>query len=214
MEKKIRTIDTHYKGPETDDAWVEFTPSAAVMVTCIDNQGKPNILPLVGWGVLSRFPLIIGIAVCHDQYTKNYFKRYSHDLLLTVPEFVLNIPHEGLRESISVCGSCSGDKMDKFSEAHLTPMPSTIVRPPVIAECPVNIECKVINVVRAGSHDIFLGEGVAVHSAIKHTEIDEEMMVMTLYGDEAETGQTPDGVSKRQLLWRTLPWWSSGNAEK
>jgi len=45
----------------------------------------------------------------------------------------------------------------------LTPLPATAVRPPLIAECPVNIECRVLDVQAIGDHDLFLGEAVAQH---------------------------------------------------
>ena len=198
MQKTIRCVDTNYHGPEAGDTWAEFVPAIAAMVTAVDQQGKPNILPLIGWAVLSRFPLIIAIAVCHSQYTKNYFPRYTNKLLKEVPEFVLNIPHAGLRDAISICGKFSGDKVDKFSEAGLTSAPSTVVRPPVIAECQTNLECKIVQSVRVGSHDVYFGEVVAIHSAIKETKIDEDVVIIDVQ-DEKYPGQ--------KLAWRSLPWW-------
>ena len=198
MEKTIRRVDTNYHGPEAGDEWAEFVPAIAAMVTAVDPQGKPNILPLIGWSVMSHFPFIIAIAVCHSQFTKNYFPRYTNKLLKEVPEFVLNIPHAGLRDAISICGKFSGDKVDKFAAAGLTARPSSVVRPPVIAECPINFECKIVQSVRVGSHDVYFGETVAIHSAIKETKIDEDVVLIDVR-DEAHAGQT--------LAWRSLPWW-------
>ena len=199
MEKTIRCVDTNYKGTETSDSWIDFVPAIAAMVTAVDKDGKPNILPLIAWSVMSRFPFIIAIAVCHSHYTKNYFPRYTNKLLKEVPEFVLNIPHAGLRDAISICGKWSGDKIDKFAEAKLTPAPSKIVRPPVIAECPVNYECKVVQSVRVGSHDVYFGETVAVHSAVQATSIEEDLMFIDLENCPEYAGQ--------RLAWRSLPWW-------
>ena len=56
MEKTIRRVDTNYHGPEAGDEWAEFVPAIAAMVTAVDPQGKPNILPLIGWSVMSHFP--------------------------------------------------------------------------------------------------------------------------------------------------------------
>jgi flavin reductase (DIM6/NTAB) family NADH-FMN oxidoreductase RutF len=195
MQKTIRRVDTNYQGPTQNDAWPAFVPSAAVLVTTIDAKGRANILPLTGWGILSRFPFIVGIAVCQGEYTKNYFHRYSHRLLKQVPEFVLNIPHTGLREAITVCGGVSGDKADKWALAHLTPEPSIAVRPPAIADCPVSFECVVRQVVPLGSHDLFLGETVAVHTAVVGETIDEDLMTESL-GTEG---------AAQKLIWRSLP---------
>lgn len=196
MRKHARRVDTHYQGPECSDGWPDFVPTSAILVTCIGLDGKPNIIPLTGWGVLCRFPFVFGIAICQGQYTKNYFPRFSHHLLEEVPEFVVNIPHSGLRDAITVCGSMTGGQGDKFQAAGLTPQPSLIVRPPVIAECPVNFECRVVNRVSLGSHDVFLGEAVAVHSAEMDQCVDEDLMTMTLDLDAGRTGK---------LSWRSLP---------
>jgi len=149
--------------------------------------------------VVSHFPLVLEIGVCHSQYTKSYFPRYTNKLLKEVPEFVLNIPHAGLRDAISICGKFSGDQVDKFKEAGLTAQPSKVVRPPVIAECPINFECKIIQSVRVGSHDIYFGEVVAFHSALKNTTIDEDVVMMEMLGDKNHPGE--------KLAWRSLPWW-------
>jgi flavin reductase (DIM6/NTAB) family NADH-FMN oxidoreductase RutF len=198
MGKSVYRIDTNYQGPTSDDAWPAFVPAAAVLVTCISREGRPNIIPLTGWGVLSRFPFIVGIAICQGHYTQNYFPRHSHRLLQEVPEFVLNIPHTGLREAVTICGGVSGDKVDKFRAANLTPEPSLVVRPPAILECPVNLECQVRKVVNLGSHDVFLGEAVAVHTGIVEQTIEEDLMKMTL---------AADGDGGGRILWRTLPLW-------
>jgi flavin reductase (DIM6/NTAB) family NADH-FMN oxidoreductase RutF len=200
MEKKINRIDTHFQGPDAVDAWIAFVPASAIMVTTIDKKGNPNIIPLTGWGILCRYPFIVGIAICQGQYTKNYFPRYSHKLLKEIPEFVLNIPHSGLKDAITITGSSSGDKVNKFKEAHLTPEPSIVIRPPAIAECPVNMECKVIRVVEGiGSHDIFLGEVVAVHAAVYNETIDEDVMTLNF---------TDEHGKQDHMLWRSLPVWN------
>lgn len=56
----------------------------------------------------------------------------------------------------------SGRDVDKFQEMHLTPQPSEKVKAPGIAESPVNIECRVTQVLELGTHDMFLAEVVAV----------------------------------------------------
>lgn len=62
-----------------------------------------------------------------------------------------------------VCGTCSGRDVDKFKETGLTPIPAQQVRPPLIKEGVVNMECKVIGELRTGDHTIFAGEIVAAY---------------------------------------------------
>jgi flavin reductase (DIM6/NTAB) family NADH-FMN oxidoreductase RutF len=200
LSKISKVVDTHFSGPECEDAWLGFMPSAAVMVTCIDPSGRPNIIPLTGWGVLCRFPFVIGIAICQGSYTKNYFPRYSHNLLEEVPEFVLNIPHTGLRDAITICGSSSGDQVDKFKAAGLTPLPSLVVRPPGIAECVTNYECRIVNKVSLGSHDVYMGETVAVHSAAVNQCTDEDLITFDLM---AQPGSAQPNAGR--MSFRSLP---------
>jgi len=81
-------------------------------------------------------------------------------------EFVVNIPSSSLAAIVDKCGVISGSKVDKFKEADLTPMPGKTVKVPIIAECPVNIECRVKQQMELGTHVLFLAEitGVQVSS--------------------------------------------------
>jgi len=66
-------------------------------------------------------------------------------------------------EIVDRCGIVSGRKLDKFAKFQLTPVPAEKVRPPLIAECPINIGCRVLEIQEVGDHDLFLGEAVVEH---------------------------------------------------
>ena len=89
--------------------------------------------------------------------------RYSAELLEAVPEFVVNIPDESLVKAVDVCGVISGRDQDKFEVAGLTAGPASKVRPPLVKECPINLECQVRSVHELGTHRLYLGQIVAVH---------------------------------------------------
>jgi flavin reductase (DIM6/NTAB) family NADH-FMN oxidoreductase RutF len=78
-------------------------------------------------------------------------------------EFVVNIPNVDQLEAADVAGVWSGREHDKFAELGLTALPATSVGAPLIAECPVNLECVVRHQLKLGSHDLFLAEIVAAH---------------------------------------------------
>jgi flavin reductase (DIM6/NTAB) family NADH-FMN oxidoreductase RutF len=65
---------------------------------------------------------------------------------------------------VDFCGTTSGQEVDKFVQAHLTPLPGLKVRAPLIRECPVNLECVVRQSLVLGSHVLFLAEVVALHA--------------------------------------------------
>jgi len=122
----------------------------------VDAAGKPNIITLGEVFNLSvREPVIVGIAIAPQ--------RYSHELISAQGEFVVNLPPASLFSKVLACGQCSGRDTDKFETIGLTPLPAAEVKPPLIAECIVNIECRVLKIESIGDHDLFQGEVLAVH---------------------------------------------------
>ena len=94
-------------------------------------------------------------------------RRPSFALLVRVAaaarEFVVNIPRAAQVEVVDYCGSVSGRDDDKCKELGLTRSPARNVSAPLIAECPVNLECVVRHQLALGAHDLFIAEIVAVH---------------------------------------------------
>lgn len=132
-------------------------PSPAALVTSVDAEGRPNIITLGEvFNISIAEPVIVGIAIAKP--------RYSHELISATREYVVNLPSSGLVRKVDRCGTCSGRDVDKFGEIGLTPLPATRVGPPLIGECPVNCECRVIGIQEIGDHDLFLGEVVAEHA--------------------------------------------------
>jgi len=131
-------------------------PSPTGLITSVDAEGRPNIITLGEVFNLSiREPVIVGIAIAPA--------RYSHELISAGGEFVVNLPPADLLDRVLQCGQASGRHVDKFAEFGLTPLPATHVVPPLIAECPVNIECRVLDVQTIGDHDLFQGEVLEHH---------------------------------------------------
>jgi len=127
------------------------------MISSISADGKPNIITLGEvFNVSLGKPPITGIAIRKATY--------SHGLISESREYVINHPTRKLIEKADYCGSVSGRNVDKFAEAGLTAVPASVVRPPLIGECIINLECKVLSIQEIGDHDLFLGEVVAAHA--------------------------------------------------
>ena len=90
-------------------------------------------------------------------------ERHSYSLIEGSAEFVVNIPTKDMLRAVDFCGLVSGRDVNKFSEAGLTPERAQKVKPPLIKECPVNMECLLSEKIVLGSHDLFLGKIVRVH---------------------------------------------------
>lgn len=130
-------------------------PVPAVMVSLQDLQGKKNIITVAWTGTICSSPAMTYISVRKE--------RYSHSMLKETGEFVINLSTEKLTRAVDYCGVRSGRDVDKFKEMGLTAIPATKVAAPMIAESPVNIECRVTQVLELGSHDMFLAEVLAVN---------------------------------------------------
>jgi len=131
-------------------------PAPVVLVTCIDEKGRSNIITLAWVGIICSEPPMIGISIRPS--------RYSNSLIKESKEFVVNIPTVDLLRKVDYCGTVSGKTVDKFKEAGFTPESAAKVRSSLIKECPVNIECKLKQQLTLGVHDLFLGEVVAIHT--------------------------------------------------
>ena len=129
-------------------------PIPAVMVSCQREGEKPNIITVAWAGNVCSSPAMLSISVRKE--------RYSYDILKETGEFVVNLTNRKLAYATDLCGVRSGKDYDKFKEMHLTPLESRFVSAPGIAESPVNIECKVRNVLELGSHDMFVAEVMGV----------------------------------------------------
>lgn len=134
-------------------------PVPVVMVSCQRMGEVPNIITVAWAGTVSSSPARLSISVRPS--------RYSYDIIKETGEFVVNLVNRQLVRAADYCGVRSGRDIDKFAQMQLTPLPSKTVAAPGIAESPVNIECKVVQVIPSGSHDIFIADvtGVTVDDA-------------------------------------------------
>lgn len=129
-------------------------PVPVVLVSC--GTGKPNIITLAWAGTVCSEPPMVGIGVRPG--------RHSHALIVETGEFVVNLPRADQVDMVDYCGQVSGREVDKWVVCGLTPVPGTQVSAPLIAECPVALECIVRQRLALGSHDLFIGEVVAVQA--------------------------------------------------
>ena len=129
-------------------------PLPVVMVSCNRKGEKPNIVTVAWTGTICSDPAMVSISVRPE--------RYSHDIIEETGEFVINLVTKDLTYATDYCGVRSGRDVDKFKEMNLTPLPSKMIDAVGIEESPLNIECKVVEVKKLGSHDMFIAEVVNV----------------------------------------------------
>ena len=132
-------------------------PLPAIMVSCGDIDGEKNIITISWTGTICSNPPMCYISIRPE--------RHSYKIITNSKEFVINLTTKELAYATDFCGVKSGKDIDKFKTLNLTPQKATIVKCPMVAESPLNIECKVIEIKKLGSHDMFIAEVVAVNAA-------------------------------------------------
>ena len=129
-------------------------PLPSVMVSCGEYGGISNLITIAWTGTVCTNPPMVYISVRPE--------RFSYSLIRESGEFVINLVSEKMARAMDFCGVRSGREHDKWKECGLTPVKGDTVRCPLIAESPVNIECRVVSVQELGSHHMFLAEVTGV----------------------------------------------------
>ena len=140
-------------------------PAPIVLISCsdVDNQ-RADIITIAWCGVACSKPQLLSVSIRPS--------RHSYKLIKQTGDFVVNIPAKRLLKKVDMCGIRSGKDTDKFKLCSFTMRPSSKISSPMIEECPVNIECRLKETLKLGSHDMFIGEVLAVH--IDDAIIDKE----------------------------------------
>ena len=130
-------------------------PVPAVMVSCQRPGEKANIITVAWAGTVCTSPAMVSISIKPE--------RYSYGIIRETGEFVVNLTTERLARAADFCGVRSGRDLDKFQAMGLTAEPSKYVAAPLIKESPVNLECRVTQVLELGSHHMFLAQVLGVN---------------------------------------------------
>ncbi len=147
---------------------IERKPSTALLPTPVvllsvagHGKDKDNIITLAWVGTVCSAPPMLSVAIRPT--------RHSHRLVNAAREFVVNVPRADQLEQVDLAGVWSGATHDKFGELGFTAQPAKHIAAPLIAECPINIECVARHQLDLGAHDLYLAEIVAV-------QYDEEVL--------------------------------------
>ena len=132
-------------------------PLPPALVACgMEEENDCNVLTIAWTGIINTVPPKTYISVRP--------KRHSYALLKKYGEFTINLPTASLLRAVDSCGVYTGAKMNKFERFGLHPERADKVSAPIIAECPLALECRVTDVIPLGSHDMFLAEVVNVQA--------------------------------------------------
>ena len=126
-------------------------PGPVVLLTT-SRRGRPNVMTM-SWHMMMEFnPPLVSCVVSEANF--------SFAALRTTRECVIAIPAVELAQTVVTIGNCSGRDTDKFGLTGLSPVPALRVTPPLIAQCFVNLECRVADTRLTNRYNLFVLEVV------------------------------------------------------
>lgn len=121
-----------------------------------------NIITVAWTGILNTNPATVYISVRPT--------RYSYNLIKEQGEFVINLTTKELVRQTDWCGVKSGKDVDKFKEMKLHKEKANFVKCPMIKESPVSVECKVREIIKMGSHDVFIADVLTINASKEYID--------------------------------------------
>jgi len=136
-------------------AKVELTPDRLMyprpaLLVGANVDGKANFMTMGGGGVANSEPPMMSVLLRHNRYT---LKGILQNLT-----FSINTPPVNLVRETDFCGIASGAKVDKVKVCKFKVFYGKLKTAPLIEQCPVNLECKVVHILNLGSHSFIIGE--------------------------------------------------------
>lgn len=145
-------------------------PLPAVLVSCGNTPEEYNLITLSWVGTICTNPPMCYISVRPE--------RHSYPIIEKNREFVINLTTKDMAFATDWCGVKSGKDFHKFEAMKLTPGKATVVGCPIVEESPLSIECRVKEIVKLGSHDMFIADVVNVQADERY--IDPETQAFQL----------------------------------
>ncbi|MDP2645032.1 MAG: flavin reductase family protein [Desulfobacterales bacterium] len=141
-----------------------LTPRPIAFVSTVGEGGVYNLAPFSYVTPMCNCPMIVGFGIGRKG------KGQKKDTLLNIEfakEFVINIVTESLAEAMAKTAKAYPAEVDEFKEAGLTPVSAERVKPPMVAESPINMECRLTRILDFGvfpdCNDFVIGEVVRIH---------------------------------------------------
>ena len=136
-------------GPQT---WLFPEPTVLVGANV---GGKPNLMAVAWAGIAGGDPPVVCVSLRHVRHTLKGIRENM--------TFSVNIPSVDLVKETDYCGLVSGAKTDKVKDCNLTVFYGVLKSAPLIEQCPVNMECDVLQMLNVGSHSLIVGKIVETH---------------------------------------------------
>ena len=151
-------------GPLREEAYMILggliVPRPIALTTTVDEHGRVNAAPFSFFNVLGDSPPIVGL--CPGDRAPGVPKDTARNIRVT-QEFVVNLVDEPLAEKMNLCAATLPPGENELEHAGLTALPSSVVKPPRIAESPASLECRCHSIQEIGANRLIIGEVLRVH---------------------------------------------------
>lgn len=143
-------------------------PVPQTLVSCRDKDGRNNALVVGFTANVSLNPAMVMVGIVPT--------RFSHHMVKESGCFVVNLPGKSFKKEYDYLGSHSGRDGDKFAALNLKWEDAQYVNAPILTDCPVSIECSVVESVTPGTHELFIGKVEAVHVDEQYLDADGKIL--------------------------------------
>ena len=130
-------------------------PNPPALISTLGKVGRANIFTAAWVSQICMTPPHIGLAIRPS--------RQSFRLIQESGEFAVNLPLASQVKEVDICGNISGRDSNKWELTGFTKQKPSKIKAPLILECPVSIECRVVNQIEVGTHVWFIAQVVARH---------------------------------------------------
>jgi flavin reductase (DIM6/NTAB) family NADH-FMN oxidoreductase RutF len=136
---------------------ITFFPQPATWIVSVDSAGTIDVMTASWVALVSKTPPTIALSLHHG--------RQSYANIQQSGAFTVNLIPSAEVAAGDYCGLVSGRDVDKLATTELTPSAALHVVAPILAESPLNLECRVTNEVAIGDYRLILGEVLEIHIA-------------------------------------------------
>lgn len=146
-------------------------PRPICFASTVDQEGQVNLAPYSFFNVFSARPPILIFSPARR--VRDNTVKHTLENVQAVPEVVINVVNFAMVQQMSLASTEYPKGVNEFVKAGFTMAPSEAVRPPRVAEAPVQLECKVVNVIELGTQG---GAGNLVMAEVIRLHIDEQIL--------------------------------------
>lgn len=142
-----------------------IVPRPIAWVSTVGEDGVFNLAPFSFYSGVSIKPAVVGFYV--SWWQRDGRKKDTLRNIESNRDFVINVVNEELAEVMNLTSAPFPSDVSEFKEAGLTPVKADLVKAPMVAESPVNLECRMTQILEFGEASrktsFIIGDVLLVH---------------------------------------------------